>query len=147
MSRWEILIVKIVFTSPSAYSLSWNKQPWMRMRNVYYTRRKGTSRRVAPRRITHKKKLWKQYHCECLKHIFFPILFSPSYCLPLPPFMPTSLSAFVFLLCNKSQGRKWKWLCKCQNVCFWPQVTLLSTFQLDLIQKSREGGEMSLIEI
>lgn len=50
------------------------------------------------------------------ENIVFPFSSPHSYCLPLPPLMPTSLSAFVFILCNKGQGRI-KELCKCKKKC------------------------------
>lgn len=99
MSRREILIVKVVFIFPSAHNFSWNEEQWMWMRSVYCMGGRG----LLPKEL-HTERNCGNNHCECLKHSFSILLF-PFLCLPRPPLMPTSLSAFVFILCNKGQGR------------------------------------------
>lgn len=100
MSRQEILIVKVVFISPSAHNFSSNEEHWMQMRNAYCMGGRG----LLPKEL-HTERNCGNNHCECLKHILFPFSSFHSYCLPLLPLMPTSLLAFVFILCNKGQER------------------------------------------
>lgn len=52
---------------------------------------------AAPRGVTRRKKLWKQYRCECWKHIL-PILLAPF----LPPPTPTSPANIFFSFCFPS---------------------------------------------
>lgn len=100
MSRQEILIVNLVFISPSAHNFPSDEEQSMWMRNVYGMGGRG----LLPKEL-HTERNCGNNHYECLKHILFAFSSFHSYCLPLLPLMPTSLSAFVFILFNKGQGR------------------------------------------
>ena len=82
--------------------------------------------------------------------MYFSLPFSSphSSCLPLLQLLVTSFSAFVFILCNKSQGRIVEMTMSMQRCPFLikSDITLHSPTEFD--SKGRgEGGEISLIEI
>ena len=149
MSRWEIRIVKVMFISPTAQSFSLNKEQWMWVRNVYCIRRKGTQQEGCSQWNQTCKEVVETIPLWMLKMYFSLAFSSPhSSCLPLSPLWVTSLSAFVFILCNKSQGRIVEMAMSIQGCPFLTKGDITLHIPTEFDSKGRgEEGEISLIEI
>lgn len=75
--------------------------------------------------------------------LFYFLLFAPHFLLlPISPVVEMSLSAFVFIMCNKSYWKIVGMTMNQKNSTFWPKVTSFSISQLGMIQKAEEerGG-------
>lgn len=135
MSRQEILIVKVVFISPSAHNFSSNKEWWMWIRNVYCIGGEG----LLPEEL-HTERNCENNHCESLKHTHFPFFSFHSHCLPLPSLLPTSLSPFVFISCNKSQGRTVQRTTEMQKCPFLTSSDITLHIPTESDSEGRKGG-------
>lgn len=137
-----------MFIPPSAQSFSQNKEQWLWVRKVCI-RRKGIQQEGCAQ--------WNQTWKEVVEIIplwvlkmYFSLPFSSPHSswLPLPPLLIASLSPFVFILCNKSQGRIVEMTMSMQRCPFLTKGDITLHIPTEFDSKGRgEGGEISLIEI